>query len=264
VDRVVIGGWDRGCGGVRLIEVNWSRYTPWRRLGWEEVWLLLILKLGTRWGWVVSVTPRPRFTPGKRTPGTHCTGGWVGPRAGLDAGARRKILCPYRGSNLVRTARCQTLYWLSYRGGVQSTNRASEPEQRGGDTSMTEDAWQNDGQLFPSSFCLLQYDVGWPKFTERIHGSLSHAHYSLSLLCHIFTGQLFYHLFFYRSMFSWSQEPFIQIPCDKRFREQSTVHKRDLNLYARLPTLVGVLCGPTQFSNSTRCAAPNVPLLISC
>jgi hypothetical protein len=30
-------------------------------------------------GWVVSVSPRPRFTPGERTPGTHCTGGWVGP-----------------------------------------------------------------------------------------------------------------------------------------------------------------------------------------
>jgi hypothetical protein len=27
--------------------------------------LLLILELGTRWGWVVSVTPRPRFTPEK-------------------------------------------------------------------------------------------------------------------------------------------------------------------------------------------------------
>jgi hypothetical protein len=43
----------------------------------------------------------PRFTPGKRTPGTHWIGGWVGPRAGLDAGARIKI-CPYRGSNLDR------------------------------------------------------------------------------------------------------------------------------------------------------------------
>jgi hypothetical protein len=28
--------------------------------------------------------------PGERTPGTHCTGGWVGPRAGLDAEARRE------------------------------------------------------------------------------------------------------------------------------------------------------------------------------
>jgi hypothetical protein len=50
-------------------------------------------------GWVVSVTPRPRFTPGERTPGTHWTGGWVGPRAGLDTGDRGKILFPCRGSN---------------------------------------------------------------------------------------------------------------------------------------------------------------------
>jgi hypothetical protein len=50
-------------------------------------------------GWVISITPRPRFTPGERTPGTHCRGGWVGPRAGLDTEDRWKILCPCRGSN---------------------------------------------------------------------------------------------------------------------------------------------------------------------
>jgi hypothetical protein len=32
-------------------------------------------------GWVVSVTPRPPFSPGKRTPSTNGTGGWVGPRS---------------------------------------------------------------------------------------------------------------------------------------------------------------------------------------
>jgi hypothetical protein len=42
---------------------------------------------------------RPRFTPGERTPGTHCTGGWVGPRAGLDTEDRGKILCLCRGLN---------------------------------------------------------------------------------------------------------------------------------------------------------------------
>jgi hypothetical protein len=47
-------------------------------------------------GWVVSVTPRPRFTPEERTPGTHCTGGWVDPRAGLDTEARGKMLLPLR------------------------------------------------------------------------------------------------------------------------------------------------------------------------
>jgi hypothetical protein len=53
-------------------------------------------------GWVVSFTPRSRFSPGERTPGTHCAGGWVDPRAGLDTEARGKILCLCRGSNLDR------------------------------------------------------------------------------------------------------------------------------------------------------------------
>jgi hypothetical protein len=39
-----------------------------------------------------------------------------GPGAGLDAGARRKILCPCRRSNPDRPARNKTLYCLSYRG----------------------------------------------------------------------------------------------------------------------------------------------------
>jgi hypothetical protein len=64
---------------------------------------------------VISVTPRPRFTPGERTPDTHWIEGWVGPRAGLDAEARRKILCPCRGSNPDRPARTPTLFCLSYR-----------------------------------------------------------------------------------------------------------------------------------------------------
>jgi hypothetical protein len=32
---------------------------------------------------VVSFTPRPLY-PRERAPGTHCIGGWVDPRAGLD------------------------------------------------------------------------------------------------------------------------------------------------------------------------------------
>jgi hypothetical protein len=53
-------------------------------------------------GWVVSLTPRPRFTPGELTPSTHCTGGWVKPRAGLDTEATGKILRLCQGSNLDR------------------------------------------------------------------------------------------------------------------------------------------------------------------
>jgi hypothetical protein len=55
--------------------------------------------------------------PGERIPGTHCTGGWVGPRAGLDTEAREKILSPLPGiepRSPGRTARSQTLYCLSY------------------------------------------------------------------------------------------------------------------------------------------------------
>jgi hypothetical protein len=33
-------------------------------------------------GWVVSTTARPLYP--RERPGTHCRGGWVGPRAGLD------------------------------------------------------------------------------------------------------------------------------------------------------------------------------------
>jgi hypothetical protein len=70
----------------------------------------LILNLGTRWRCVVSITPRPPFTPRERIPGTHCTGGWVGPTAGMDAEATGKILCLCRGSNPGRPVRIQTLY----------------------------------------------------------------------------------------------------------------------------------------------------------
>jgi hypothetical protein len=39
--------------------------------------------------------------PRERTLGTHWTGGWVGPRTGLDTEARRKIIfCLHQGSKL--------------------------------------------------------------------------------------------------------------------------------------------------------------------
>jgi hypothetical protein len=70
---------------------------------------------------MVRVTPQPRFTPGERTPGTHCTGGWVDPRAGLDREATGKILSPLPGiepRSPGRPVRSQTLYRLSYPGSL--------------------------------------------------------------------------------------------------------------------------------------------------
>jgi hypothetical protein len=60
-----------------------------------------------------SVTPRLRFTPGERTLGTHWTGGWVGPRAGLDAEAREKnplTLAGIEPRSPCRPVHSQTLY----------------------------------------------------------------------------------------------------------------------------------------------------------
>jgi hypothetical protein len=85
--------------------VKLSRYRHAGTNG-ERKQLLLILDLGSEWGWMVSITPWPRFAPGK-DPGIHWIGGWVGLRAGLDTGARGKILC--RGSNPGRPVCRQTV-----------------------------------------------------------------------------------------------------------------------------------------------------------
>jgi hypothetical protein len=51
--------------------------------------------------------------PGEINAGSHCTGGWVGHRAGLDTEARGKILLPLSGiehRSPRRPVRSQTLY----------------------------------------------------------------------------------------------------------------------------------------------------------
>jgi hypothetical protein len=78
-------------------KIKLSHHTPWRRFGGEEIQLLLILYLDTRWGeWSASRLVRA-LAPGKGPPGTHCTGGWLGPRTGLDTEDRGKILSPLPG-----------------------------------------------------------------------------------------------------------------------------------------------------------------------
>ena len=60
-------------------------------------------------GWVFNATPRPLY-PWKR-PGTHCIGGWVGPKAGLDVSEN---LDP-TGIRTPDLPTCsESLYWLRY------------------------------------------------------------------------------------------------------------------------------------------------------
>jgi hypothetical protein len=111
---------------LKAKKLKLSHYTPTRQAGARGRGGVAPTHFRPRhWiGLVVSVTPRPRFSPGERTFGTHCTGGWVDPRAGLDTEARRKILSPLPGiepRSSGRPARSQTLYWLSYPGS-QSIN----------------------------------------------------------------------------------------------------------------------------------------------
>jgi hypothetical protein len=89
-------------------KVKASRYTPWRRLGGEEVCSYSFTSAlgGGEWSASRPVRALPRGK-GPLYP-------WVGPTAGLDAEDRRKILCLCRGSNPGRSVRSQTLYWLSY------------------------------------------------------------------------------------------------------------------------------------------------------
>jgi hypothetical protein len=60
---------------------------------WGRGIALLFLDLGIRRGWMVSITPRPLYP--RERPGTHCTGGWMGPRAGLDGCGKSR---PHRHS----------------------------------------------------------------------------------------------------------------------------------------------------------------------
>jgi hypothetical protein len=58
---------------------------------------------------VVSTTPRPLYS--REIPGTHCTGGWVGPMAGLDVCEKSH---PTGIRSPDRPARSYSLYRLSY------------------------------------------------------------------------------------------------------------------------------------------------------
>jgi hypothetical protein len=61
--------------------------------------------------------PAALYPPGEKTPGTHCTGRWVGPRAGLDTRGYRKNSLPLpeiEPRSPGRPVRSQTLHCLSY------------------------------------------------------------------------------------------------------------------------------------------------------
>jgi hypothetical protein len=58
----------------------------------------LIINLGARWRWLISLTCQPLY-PRERATGNHWIGGWVGPITGLDILEKRYTSHPCRVSN---------------------------------------------------------------------------------------------------------------------------------------------------------------------
>ena len=91
-------------------KVKWSRYRPGVAQKVGRCIALLFHDRGTRRGWVVSSTPRPRFAPGKDPVPILQEAGWApGP---VWTGGKSH---PNRDSIPDRPARSQSLYRLSYR-----------------------------------------------------------------------------------------------------------------------------------------------------
>ena len=80
-----------------------------------------------RWGWVVSTTPRSSYLRGR--PCTHCTGGWVGPRAGLDECEKSRPLPGFDPRTVQPVASRYTDYTIPARswGGDKPLIRDSKP-----------------------------------------------------------------------------------------------------------------------------------------
>ena len=95
------------CSGS-AIKVKWSCYRPGmpQRAGRDIA--LLFHDHGTRWGWVVSSTPRPHFNPGKEAIPTLQEAGWApGP---IWTGGKSR---PHRDSIPHHPSRSQSLNRLS-------------------------------------------------------------------------------------------------------------------------------------------------------
>jgi hypothetical protein len=77
-----------------VVEINYVvayvRLTATKGLKGSRGIALLILNLGARRGWLLSTTLYHRPLYPRERP-THCTGVWVGPRAGLDVSEKSRL-----------------------------------------------------------------------------------------------------------------------------------------------------------------------------
>jgi len=95
---------------IIIINVKWSRYRPGVAQRLSRGIALLFHDRDTRRGWVVSSTPRPHFIPGKDLV-THCTGGWVGPKA--RSGRAENLVTTGFGSRTVQAVVSRYTDWVT-------------------------------------------------------------------------------------------------------------------------------------------------------
>jgi hypothetical protein len=107
----------------------------------------LFLKLGTRRGeWSAS---RPGRLYARGRPGTHCTGGWVGPGAGLDRCGKSRP-AEIRSPDL--QARSESLYLLRYPGSSMSKSSSFSSQKLG----MHDDSQSTIISMQSIAYCLLR------------------------------------------------------------------------------------------------------------
>jgi hypothetical protein len=82
---------------------------------WSRGMCPLILNVRTRWECMFKYTLWPIFPPGKRAD-AHCSGGWVGSKAGLYGGGEQEHLSPTGVQTLALRARGELPCRLSYPG----------------------------------------------------------------------------------------------------------------------------------------------------
>jgi hypothetical protein len=104
----------RPSSSIKKPKIKQSQNIRMESQGGEDVQLLLMHDLGTIWVWVISVTPRPRFTPEVKISGVGQEAGWA-PELVWTQEVRGKILFPLpriEPRSPSRPVRSQTLYRL--------------------------------------------------------------------------------------------------------------------------------------------------------
>jgi hypothetical protein len=87
----------------------------------REFKLYSFFNVGARWGSMISATPRSLGLR-ETVPGTHCTGGWVGPRPVWTGVEKGKCLVDTEVRTSNRAARSESLYRLLNPGPVLQVN----------------------------------------------------------------------------------------------------------------------------------------------